>query len=339
MDYYKKSETASDTFTALYYDWLLTYKVLEASKATIERLHTSFRKYYAKSTLADKPIKQITPLMLKTFLMEIISRENLNYRAYSAIATIPRQLFDYCVESELLTENPMDKVKIKKNSFRHDKKPAAETQVFTEEEKQLLEDLILKEFEANPNYGTTGLALILLFQTGLRSGEAVSLQPTDIRSDYLTVERTETSYSTINVDGTKSPVIYDVKEFPKTADSNRDIPLSETAKHLLKLVINRNQSHGYGNSKYLFINEKGERIIRKRLDTTIRRYCKIAKIPPRSCHKIRKTFVSTLIDTSGISNDEVRKIAGHSDLAITNSCYVYNRNPASQTLNVLNEVL
>ena len=197
VDYYKKSETASDTFTALYYDWLLTYKVLEASKATIERLHTSFRKYYAKSTLADKSIKQITPIMLKTFLMEIISRENLNYRAYSAIATIPRQLFDYCVERELLTENPMDKVKIKKNSFRHDKKPAAETQVFTEEEKQLLEDLILKEFEANPNYGTTGLALILLFQTGLRSGEAVSLQPTDIRSNYLTVERTETSYSTI----------------------------------------------------------------------------------------------------------------------------------------------
>ena len=170
VDYYKKSETASDTFTALYYDWLLTYKVLEASKATIERLHTSFRKYYAKSTLADKPIKQITPIMLKTFLMEIISRENLNYRAYSAIATIPLQLFDYCVERELLTENPMDKVKIKKNSFRHDKKPAAETQVFTEEEKQLLEDLILKEFEEDPDYGTTGLALILLFQTGLRSG-------------------------------------------------------------------------------------------------------------------------------------------------------------------------
>ena len=47
----------------------------------------------------------------------------------------------------------------------------------------------------------------------------------------------------------------------------------------------------------------------------------------------------TLIDTRGISNDEVRKTAGHSDLAVTNSCYVYNRNPTSQTLNVLNEVL
>lgn len=90
-------------------------------------------------TITRKTKQHPTPLLLKAFLMEIVSHENLNYRAYSAIATIPRQLFDYCVERELLTENPMDKVKIKK----------------------------------------------------------VSLQPTDIRSDYLIVERTETSYSTI----------------------------------------------------------------------------------------------------------------------------------------------
>ena len=122
------------------------------------------------------------------------------------------------------------------NTFRHDKKPAAETQVFMDEEKSLLEEVILKEITDNPEYGTTGLALILLFQTGLRSGE-------------------------------------------------------------------------------------------------------ITNIPPRSCHKIRKTFISTLIDTNGISNDEVRRIAGHSDLAVTNSCYVFNRNPASQTLDILNDVL
>ena len=56
-----------------------------------------------------------------------------------------------------------------------------------------------------------------------------------------------------------------------------------------------------------------------------------------------KTFIDkpkTRLDILITSfNDEVRKIAGHSDLAVTNSCYVYNRNPASQTLNVLNEVL
>ena len=50
-------------------------------------------------------------------------------------------------------------------------------------------------------------------------------------------------------------------------------------------------------------------------------------------------YTITSIDTNGISNDEVRRIAGHSDLAVTNSCYVFNRNPTSQTLDILNDVL
>ena len=120
--------------------------------------------------------------MLKKFLLTIISKENLNYKAYNAIATVPRQLFEYCIEKEILTENPMAKVKMKKNTFRHDKKPAAETQVFMDKEKSLLEEIILKKFTDNPEYGTTGLALILLFQTGLRSGEIASLKTKDIKT-------------------------------------------------------------------------------------------------------------------------------------------------------------
>ena len=339
VEHYKKEDKKNDSFLVLYYNWLLTYKILESSKPTVERIHTSFKRYFEKSDLVDKSVKEITPIMLKMFLLEIISRENLNYKAYSAIATIPRQLFDYCVELDLLETNPMDKVKIKKNVFRHDKKPEAKTQVFSDIEKELLEHLILKEFGENSDYGTTGLALIILFQTGMRSGELAAIKPSDIHGNYLTVERTETSYSTINPDGTKSKVIYEIKEFPKTADGNRDIPLSEKAKNVLEMAIEWNMLHGCTSSEFIFIDKKGERITRKRLDTTIRRYCKMANIPPRSCHKIRKTFISTLYDAVDISKDEVRKISGHSDLAVTNSCYVFNRNPASQTLEVMNNVL
>ena len=49
-------------------------------------------------------------------------------------------------------------------------------------------------------------------QTGLRSGEIVSLKPNDIKRDYLTIERTETSYSLIYPDGTKSDVIYEINQ-------------------------------------------------------------------------------------------------------------------------------
>ena len=75
-----------------------------------------------------------------------------------------------------------------------------------------MEEVILKDFEQHPEHGTVGLALILLFQTGLRSGEIVALKPNDIKRDYLTIERTETSYSLIYPDGTKSDVIYEIKD-------------------------------------------------------------------------------------------------------------------------------
>ena len=84
-----------------------------------------------------------------------------------------------------------------------------------------------------------------------------------------------------------------LKKFPKTADGNRDIPLSEKAKRILEMAIEWNMLHGYISSEFIFIDKKGE----------------------------------------------VRKISGHSDLAVTNSCYVFNRNPASQTLEVMNNVL
>ena len=71
----------------------------------------------------------------------------------------------------------------------------------------------------------------------------------------------------------------------------------------------------------------------------IRTFCKMADIDPRSSHKLRKTFISTLYDTEGISKDELRRISGHSDLAVTHSCYVFNRNPEETTLSALNKAL
>ena len=43
IKHYKEKTMENDTFSALYYEWLLTYKVLECSKSTIERLHTSYK--------------------------------------------------------------------------------------------------------------------------------------------------------------------------------------------------------------------------------------------------------------------------------------------------------
>lgn len=50
----------------------------------------------------------------------------------------------------------------------------------------------------------------------------------------------------------------------------------------------------------------------------------------KTSHKIRKTYISTLID-SGLNIDEIRRMAGHTDERTTYGNYCYNRLTNSQT--------
>ncbi|WP_320972484.1 tyrosine-type recombinase/integrase [Enterocloster bolteae] len=60
------------------------------------------------------------------------------------------------------------------------------------------------------------------------------------------------------------------------------------------------------------------------VDCRIRKYCDHININRKSSHKIRKTFISSLID-GGISINEIRKQAGHESEQVTLRCYSFNR--------------
>lgn len=56
----------------------------------------------------------------------------------------------------------------------------------------------------------------------------------------------------------------------------------------------------------------------------IKRGCEFINMDVKTCHKIRKTYISTLID-SGLNIDEIRRMVGHSDERTTYGNYCYNR--------------
>lgn len=343
VDYYKNNTNPSLRFSRVYIDWLMNYKILEVSPSSLQRIHTAYKRHIENSELDKMSVDKVTPLELKTFLLKVIKDNNMNYKAYNNVATIPRQVFEYCVEKEWIDSNPMDRVKIKKNVYRHDKKPEAKTQVYMESEKELLEKHILDIYDRNPATPTMGLGILLAFQTAMRVGEVVGLKNSDIKGDYLTVERTEISYNFINPDGSLGEAVHTIKEFPKSADGNRDIPLTVKAKDIIRRINLSNELNGVSDKEYLFVNKDGTRMYRQKIDTAIRKYCREVNMNPRSSHKIRKTVISALMDSGAkgqdISKDEIRRIAGHADLAVTNSCYVFDRNPQERTLKTLNNIL
>ena len=80
---------------------------------------------------------------------------------------------------------------------------------------------------------------------------------------------------------------------------------------------------------YLFTNG----ITRVNVDMVtyrLKKYCNILGIPFRSAHKIRKTYVSHLID-GGVNIDAARIQVGHEDERTTLRCYTFNTKTQDET--------
>ena len=99
-------------------------------------------------------------------------------------------------------------------------------------------------------------------------------------------------------------------------------------RRIIKLILDSNENNHYRDHDFLFV-DKGKRITPRAVDTRIRKYCEHININPKSTHKIRKSFISTLLD-AGININEVRKQVGHQDERTTLHNYCFNRNDDAQ---------
>lgn len=67
------------------------------------------------------------------------------------------------------------------------------------------------------------------------------------------------------------------------------------------------------------------------------RICKELEIQPRSPHKIRKTYISTLLN-QGFDLDFVREQVGHQNLQTTLNCYTFSTTRKEENREKLNKI-
>lgn len=166
--YYKSISDHTTRFQTLYYQWL-ELKRLEVSSATIERLHTAYVRFYSLHAINEKQISQIDYLYLKTYLLSTIKEYNMNYKQYCNFSCILRGVLDYALERELIQINPFSRFHVDRNVLRQSDTKTSETEVFTIQEREQLEKLILDDFYRHRS-STIPLAILLDFYTGLPFG-------------------------------------------------------------------------------------------------------------------------------------------------------------------------
>lgn len=319
------------TLTTLYDEWIIRYaKSHRKAPLSTKRVECLWEKFYNNTDIIDKDITKITPIELYDWALDVINQNKLTSKKYSNMALIMRQLFNLATLQGIIPQNTFTCFKLERGIYYSEERKKANEEIFSHEEQLKIEECSWNDFL---NKGSSiPLAINLAFQTGLRVGELVALKSTDRVDGKLIIQRQEIVHldfceetkSSIN----RKPIISDDVKCNHT----REIFLTDRANKLIDEIIETNHKNGLHDQDFLFLNKDG-RIHARALDSRIRKYCRQSNISERSMHKIRKTNITTLLDSRQFTDSEVQEHAGHRYLSTTLNHYVKNRNYDSKDTN------
>lgn len=311
------------------YPLFLKMKSLETTASSyIRRIDSDWNAFYIDDPIINVDILTFTKASLKEWALTKIREKGLTKTSYYNMSLIIRQCLDYAVDHHLIPLNPYNQFKVDKKLFRKVKKPEDTTQVFLTTERPLIESEAWTDF--NEKGCTSALAIPLAFQLGVRLGELVAIKDTDICNDgkYIHIQRMVQKQERQKPDGTWYPARWTVVEHTKSSAGDRFVYLTKEARRIINVILASNEESGFSDDRFLFVYG-GNRITPRAVDTRIRKYCDHININPKSTHKIRKSYISALLD-AGININEIRKQVGHEDERTTLRNYAFNRKIAAE---------
>ena len=283
-------------------DWLGKEHVHSIAPSTMTR-YLGLLTRYIVPTIGDVPISQVD----KGHVLQVIqhmSSQNQSPRSQQQARALLSVAFNAAVNKELLSHNP---VKLTKNVGLN-RKPISP---LSQDEVRKLLDSTVGTFQ----HARLHVALLL----GLRQGEALGL-----------------TWSDIDIEGKKVRVHNQIQKINgkriftslKTDSSNRivmigDLTCLALAAH--RLIVKQMAHHAgksWNEMNLVFPNKFGEPVQSKWDYQLWINALKKCEIPRRSLHNARHT-AGTLLYSSGADIETIRRILGHSSIALTSRTYVH----------------
>lgn len=301
------------TMESLYDDWA-EYKSLFVSEATIKRDRNTWKALYKDAPIVKKPLVSITKTELERWLLSVIRSKNMNSHQFTNFISVVRQLMAYAEEVGIIESNPAEKIHIqKKRILKPEVKGPAITQVFMEDERQMLIKHAMEQYEKHRDTVQifTSLAIAFLLYVPLRRGELVALRFDDLDGNrlYLT-----DSYS------------HDMKCLKgrlKDIEGWRTVDVVPPALEIIERIRQERIRLGMPTDGCIFtVNEKYGSLY-SALGKSINKYCDEIGIPRRSLHKTRKTCASKM-HADGVNDLIIQAQLGHKDLRTTFNSYCYD---------------
>lgn len=255
---------------------------------------------YWKDALGDEQIDKITTADLNSVLKYLANHNTRKPNAKTSNKTLIEyrsvisRVFEFCIENRVLTFNPASYIKLPKASKKAVRKPLTNAQI--------------KYFEDTPD--ELQLTCLLMIYCGLRKGEALALNYSDIDLENNVIHITKSLNSRT----------YLIKA-PKTEAGYRDVPIPQAILSYIKnakrdtiLVATRNgKPFAYSNAWNWSWNAYMKKICDKygvEFRTT--------------AHCLRHTYATILYEAS-IDELTACKLMGHADIKTTMKIYTHLR--------------
>lgn len=290
------------------------------SSSTHERNGQIFRRHY--SEFGERKIKTVEPEEFEDFLEEQIPEHDLSAKAFSNLKSVTRGFLKRAKKRKLIEWSPDSLFQDIDTSDADFKKIIREDdeEVFVDDELPV----VLEYLENNLDLKNIGI--LLMFITGVRVGELVTLKHSDFEGNTVKIRRTET-----RVLVEKGKYEYRVKDFPKSKAGVRTVIIPRDFTWLVQRIAQINP-----NEEYVFVTA-GKRMTTNCIRRRMKRMCTKLGIKPKSPHKARRTYASILCDND-IDKRLITDVMGHTDIQCTENYYHKNRKDINKKLNIISQI-
>lgn len=316
VEYYKEKDRIP-RFGECFSSWQeYSLECGKVSKNTYDRRDCDYKRFIKGSKLDRTSMDRITETDIILFLDDVLKRfgGQIARKAFNNMKALITGTFVYAkVIRRIDCIYTRELIGSYSPSPRQFKKPKMYLQVFADDEVEMIINRITSLYWESERH----LGLLFMLFTGVRVGELATLKTFDfLPGNKLHIQRTISKAKDEN--GKSHRVISD---FPKTPTSDSIVYLSDDAVAVYNQVMKLRKQKGI-TSEFLF-SEKGTYIADTIFDKTMRKLCTELDIPIRSCHKLRKTYCSELLDL-GISEKIVQNQMRHADIATTKGHYYFS---------------
>ena len=313
--YCKQGPTVEEVF----YEWAnkkLEYG--EIYKQTYDRYVNDYKRWL-KDAIGQMDITTINSYWLEDFIKKTIKEREMTAKQWANMRLVINGIFKLAYKKRLIDYSIsqfMADIDIGRRAFKPNYK-TDESQVFTDEEARK----IIAWIDIHPEkISYQGIKFVFL--TGLRAGELAALKPIDIEGNVLHVRRTE-----VRAKDSEGHYRVSYRESTKGKYNRREVVLTEEAKSTIDRILELSNGTEYIFNGYTALN----------FTQTLERICESIGIPPRSMHKIRKTYCTNLLNAN-VPESVIKAQVGHVDISTTKNFYYFNNYSTNDRQNMLESV-